>query len=647
MCFSVALFAQYITPWGISPLAAPPNAQTAATQISSFSLGGIVSSTNHEDQLCLGLQQTGLDVYISLYDTLDIDELGQFSVYDDSPIAYILQSEALGPQARFDIQADEHRMGEYSWDDGRQIFIFTPNPSISEFCDTVIFTAFTDTDTISREIHFNYIPRLPYELNAMGLSKTGTQDKAVMNDVVSLIDESDSSLHIAGRTLLFDLEQDDQGLCEYSAQGDADARFNTLRHVYIYADSILIHEALRFPACEVIIYARTLVFDDPNASINTSPFRNKIPNSGASASEDGRDAGDIHLFTGDLQMGPGGHFILNGSDGQSVTTGAGVPSGNGGNGGNLRSPVYIPPVNYSIQAGAPGENGTDQTYGSTGSFVKGDWFPEIWVHARNIQPEVNYIRFQYMENNLEYVRNRCESLNQLLARKFASVEVAMTSDDADLMNAQNQIRDLQNRLRSQLDYYGNPIGWVPLLSFEVYQGVFESEVDNAFNLMFLSYLINKADANIEQVSNGMKSARSSMIGEVTALQGRLGENIRNLETYENIYDQLRRDADALRGEMKTMEERLLKDAEANAEKERKMAFFKSIASVGGSILSMRPIPGCQVLGQGVSLTSKLDYKEPFSLENASLVVEASENAYSSYISYNQDAIQKFGSVAIL
>lgn len=640
--FSAALYGQYLTPWGISPVAVPPGPQTTATRISSFSLGGVFSTMNTNDTILFGLQQTGLDTYISIWDTLNVEDLGEFSVYDSSPIAYHLKSDSLGPAARIEIHPDAENMGEYIWDVTHQLFTFSPELERTVFSDTVIFLAIADADTVTRQIHFTYLPRLPSEDHAMGLQKTSSGENGLMNDVVSVTDPSDSSLHIAGRVLLFDTDLDDHGICEYSAQGDADPRFDTINTVMLYADSLVIHEAMRFPGCDVTIYARKLVFDNPLASINTSPYEATAVNSGPDPSENGMNAGNIRLFVGDLQMGPGSHFIMNGGRGQSVTPGAGVPPGIGGDGGNLTTPVFISRSNYSFNRGASGEPAADSLMGIKGTYLKVAYDPTNWVHARNIQPEMNYLRMQYMENNLDYLKKRCALLNDLLGSKFAGADTAVNSDEADLMNAHNEIRELQNRINKQRDYYGNPVGWVPLLSFEVYKGVFENEVDNAFNLMFLSYLINKSDAGIVQLTNGMKKARTSMIDEVTALQISLNDNIRRLETYENIYDQLTIKVDSLKGELKKVEERLLKEAKANVERRRAFSIFQSIASIGGSILSMIPHPACQVIGQGLSTVSELNLEEPFSLENASLVVQASASAYEGYKSYKDKTIEKLG-----
>jgi hypothetical protein len=57
---------------------------------------------------------------------------------------------------------------------------------------------------------------------------------------------------------------------------------------------------------------------------------------------------------------------------------------------------------------------------------------------------------------------------------------------------------------------------------------------------------------------------------------------------------------------------------------------------------MIPHPACQVVGQGLSTVSELNLEEPFSLENAALVVQASANAYEGYKSYKSKTIEKLG-----
>jgi hypothetical protein len=90
----------------------------------------------------------------------------------------------------------------------------------------------------------------------------------------------------------------------------------------------------------VTIYARKLVFSHPEGSIQTSPYESSTVNAGPDPSDPGKDTGDITLFVGDLQMGPGFHFVMNGGKGQSVTPDAGVAPGCGGDGGILQTPVF-------------------------------------------------------------------------------------------------------------------------------------------------------------------------------------------------------------------------------------------------------------------------------------------------------------------
>ncbi len=627
--FTVTLHAQYVTPWGISPLAVPVNEQSADTRISSLSLGGVYSTVDNHEMITMGLQQTGLDVYIPIWDTIDIEDLMEYSVKESSTVNFYLESGTLGPEAIFQIESDEH-IGTCTWDEEHQLFTFTHDPAKVSFCDTVVFIAFTGTDTIRTEIAFTYLPSLPPEENAMGLNKVSAQEDGLMSDVMSVFDIADSTLHIAGRILLFNTESDDQGICDYSAAGE-DGRYDSIKHVILYADSMVISESMWFQAADVTIYARKLVFDNPHASINTSPW--SYPETVAEIAMPGGNAGNIYLKTGDIQMGPGIHFMLNGGMGESTTIDT-IPGGVGGNGGVLESPVFVSEANYACLPGAPGINGKTSleksTWGDRGSLISTDWYPTIWIHARILQPEIAHLRMQYMENNLAYVGKKCASLDELLSEKFAGVDTVAHVDDADLMNVHNEIIEMQNRLRNRLDYFGNPVGWVPLLSFEIYKEAFEQEVDHAFNLMFLSYLINKADASIVQAKQGMTSARTEMINEVEELQDGLNENIGRLTTYEIQYDAAEAKADTLRQELEELEERLLKEAKENAEKAQKIAFIKSIADIGGQLISCIPYPGCAAVGGLISTAAKIDYEDPWTMDNVTTLASGVHDSYKAY-----------------
>src|SRR5690606_19871566 len=66
------------------------------------------------------------------------------------------------------------------------------------------------------------------------------------------------------------------------------------------------------------------------------------------------------------------------------------------------------------------------------------------------------------------------------------------------------------QIEGNLDYFGNPAGWVPMLSFEVRQTLFQNEVDRAIDLLYLTYWIGNKAATEGQLLDAKSAAREKL-----------------------------------------------------------------------------------------------------------------------------------------
>ena len=64
-------------------------------------------------------------------------------------------------------------------------------------------------------------------------------------------------------------------------------------------------------------------------------------------------------------------------------------------------------------------------------------------------------------------------------------------DDDDLRQLREEMEVLYHRANNDLDYFGNPPGWVPMLSFEANLAAFENEVERGIKVLYLTYWLNK------------------------------------------------------------------------------------------------------------------------------------------------------------
>jgi hypothetical protein len=88
----------------------------------------------------------------------------------------------------------------------------------------------------------------------------------------------------------------------------------------------------------------------------------------------------------------------------------------------------------------------------------------------------------------------------------------------DLMQIHDEMSNLLHRLGNNLDYFGNPVGWVPMLSFEVNTSAFENEIPHALRVMYLNYWLGNKAATIEENIDAMKELRLQLRDQIAADQ---------------------------------------------------------------------------------------------------------------------------------
>jgi hypothetical protein len=131
-----------------------------------------------------------------------------------------------------------------------------------------------------------------------------------------------------------------------------------------------------------------------------------------------------------------------------------------------------------------------------------------WIHPFALKAHINFLRRAFLSGDLDYVR---AALDPYLSA-FASSDAIPDEFASDIEQARFELLTMHHRLLSNLDYFGNPLGWVPFQSLEVWMRAFGNEVEAAIPLLYLSaYLATVAVANSSDLDTirGMQKALES------------------------------------------------------------------------------------------------------------------------------------------
>lgn len=391
---------------------------------------------------------------------------------------------------------------------------------------TVTFYATNGIESLSEDVEFNLMPQTAPEVYAF-------QTKGIMPDAgdYTIVAETPKtqflnnenrtaySISISGKDVIFDNTVHNK---VYGMSGRED-----MYELNIFAERLIIRSALSFPQTNITVYARELVFEDHDtvfASINTTPTSKKTMESGAGS--DGANAGNIALYIKEFRGNMAKRLILNGAKGQS-TNRDGTP-GNGGNGGIVTSTIDI----SSYCDFARGSGGVKFDVDPNGSFDAGPIVasgmpgnpghleltnePYAYLHPYYISAVMRHANDAFINNYTDYALQICKEYRALINEYENSTEWENcgVENEVEFQKDLTEIDNLLFRLEQGLDYFGNPAGWVPLLSFEVLLENFDAEIDRAIPTLYMYYWLNRVDKTLQHMVEASEFAASTTETEI-------------------------------------------------------------------------------------------------------------------------------------
>lgn len=488
-------------------------AQSPQRQVSLFPSYPLAIGETTTDSLIYS--NNGIYVYDIIQDSLPVYEIGrifdQTVDYTESGHGFYVKADSLhSNNVLYSISVDSLPTGPIEFNSTTGRFKYFPDAGDYRTFH-VTFSATNGIDTVSEIVKFVIRPQVvpeQYSINNKGVFPYGEDYTLVaLRDVDSMFFNGNwrtvRSYSISGKDIVFDNNVQNK---VWGLSGRED-----IFELNIYAEKLTIRSALEFPQTNVTIYAKEVYFEDQGgivSSINTTPTWLDIRTDGVGSNGD--NAGNIQFFVRDFHSDAAKRFILNGGKGQS-TNRNGTP-GNGGNGGILTSNIDISAfcdfargscgVRYDADSTSSDHYGgiiASGNIGNTGHFEL-DNTPYKYLHPSYIAPVIRHTTDAYVNNFIVYSLETCREYSQLIDAALATTgcDTCMTAETMELNSELMEFGSLLNSLELGLDYFGNPIGWVPLLSFEVMLQNYQNEIDRAIPTLYLYYWLTKVDRTLQE-----------------------------------------------------------------------------------------------------------------------------------------------------
>ncbi|MBR6276647.1 MAG: hypothetical protein IKR31_06940, partial [Prevotella sp.] len=469
---------------------------------------------------------------------------------------------------------------------------------------TVTFTATNGTESVTEAVEFNLMPKTPSEedaFNTQGTIPDGGDYTIIAEDSTSMYfnnhERTVYSISISGKDVIFDNAIQNK---VWGLSGRED-----IYELNIYAERLIVRSVLCFPGTNITVYAKQLIFEDKSnvfASINTTPSSEKTLTDGEGV--DGQDAGNITLYVKEFKTNPAIRLMASGATGQSSNRN-GTP-GKGGNGGVITSTVDISNycdfvrgkggVKYDVAEDGSTEVGPIIEYaeiGNSGRFVFIDK-PYAYLHPYYLSAVIRNANDAFINNRTGTTFQICQEYRTAIDAYLNATEGAddLTGDETEAgLGLQNNLIEIQKmlfKIEQGLDYFGNPAGWVPLLSFEVMLENYNAEIDRAIPTLYMYYWLSRVDHTLQNLVKASKFAASTTEKEIDDNQKLLNSLVAEIPVLQDEATDVANQIEVLTKRIETVQRQLLAKAKDNVESRHR---WDKLFGIAKAVVSVIPVIG--------------------------------------------------------
>ncbi len=236
--------------------------------------------------------------------------------------------------------------------------------------------------------------------------------------------------------------------------------------------------------------------------------------------------------------------------------------------------------------------------------------PGSWLHPILVRSTLLFVGDAFLNERMEEARAILDDYRNLIASLKGNLPAGAEHDEFEQI-AQG-IESLLNRIDSNLDYFGNPVTWVPLLSFEANLAAFEEEVDRAIPILYLAHWVRFAANKAQRTVEASQTAKGRLDEENKDLVVAYAEAQQDLPGLTSEMAALRLKIAQVQADLAALETQLEKRAQENVDDRHKVPFWRKALGVLGAVASVIPLgqPYLGFAGAGLGLLSKFDPDHP-------------------------------------
>ena len=233
--------------------------------------------------------------------------------------------------------------------------------------------------------------------------------------------------------------------------------------------------------------------------------------------------------------------------------------------------------------------------------------PTAWFHPYMLRPVLLHAKDAYLNGNPDYTRGILEEYLGLMDLYQDEIPADQANDMAQL---RTEMENLLNRIDHGLDYFGNPPGWTPMLSFESNYAMFEQEIESAIPILYLAYCLNAADQFTGDRVAALGAGRDKLKEEIAALTTSYNTAQTLIPGLQTESTNIANDISRLQARLVVVEQLLLRRAEHIVSERHKVPWWKKACKIVSFVCKLIPTPYTQVAAAGLDMALNFDGNNP-------------------------------------
>lgn len=263
----------------------------------------------------------------------------------------------------------------------------------------------------------------------------------------------------------------------------------------------------------------------------------------------------------------------------------------------------------------PGKEGGTVQIGEEGTIGlrNGNVSSYSWLHPQLMRHILNGIKDDYLQNRISKAKAALIDYSTQIEAYRVDINTPKDKLQFELEQMYNEMQVLRAQIANGQDYFGNPNGYVPMLSFEVSLAAFDKEIDRSLDMIFLAKWISSNSKSAERTLAGLATARANLNTEIENTKDEYDDALQALAAFSIESDEMTLRVKNLQNRLVSKDNQLRFQAFENTKPSDWEVALRVGLKVAGSIAEMVPVyqPALGAAGGALIVSADFDPDEPW------------------------------------